>query len=597
MNKKLRVLIIDDSADDTILLVRGLSHGGFEPEFERVETPEAMRAALHQTWDIIISDYAMPHFSGLGALSVLKESGLDLPFILVSGTIGEDLAVQAMKAGAHDYVMKGNLQRLTSAIERELRDVEARREHKRAEEWLKYAAHYDQLTDLPNRNLLYQRLEQTLVSAKSGGKPFALMLMDLDRFKDINDTIGHQAGDSLLQQVGLRLQGVVRKADTVARLGGDEFGVLIPEVDCEAAGLTAMRFLKAFEPPFHIGGINLSVQPSIGIALFPQHGISEDTLMRCADVAMYLAKESGGGYVFYSPERDSYSRDRLALMADLHRAIECNQLFLVYQPKLNLQTGTIIGLEALARWQHPELGTIPPDRFIMLAERSGFIKPLTMWGLETALTQSRTWSEGGTHIPISVNLSARTLHDGSFPDQMKVLLENHKTAPEQLELEITESVIMVDPARALEILKRISSMGVALSIDDFGTGYSSLSYLKKLPVNAVKIDKSFVINMTTDQNDAQIVRSTIDLAHNLGLKVIAEGVETLEVWDRLTALGCDEAQGYYMSRPLPASGLTQWMFDSPWGFRNRANRIVNSNGDLVFENGTFPTPTVQETSR
>ncbi len=576
MSKRLRVLIVDDSEDDTESLVRGLTQGGFEPEFERVETPVAMAAALsNQTWDVIISDYSLPHFNGLATLSVLKESGLDIPFILVSGTIGEDVTVLAMKAGADDYMMKGNLQRLTSAIERALRDVEVRREHKRAQEWLKYTAQYDPLTDLPNRNLLYERLEQTL----SSNKAFALMLMDLDRFKEVNDTIGHQAGDSLLQQVGLRLQGVVRKADTVARLGGDEFGVLLSRVDGEAAALTAERLLKAFETPFVIGEIALNMQASIGIALFPQHGADRDALMRYADIAMYLAKGSGGGYAVYSAERDSYSTQRLALMADLHRTIDQKQLFLVYQPKMSLQTGAITGVEALVRWQHPKSGLIPPDQFITLAERSGFIKPLTVWGLEAARSQSRLWSDEGIDVPISVNLSARTLHDGNFPGRVKDLLDSHGVAPEQLELEITESVIMVDPARALDILTRLSHMGIALSIDDFGTGYSSLSYLKKLPVNAVKIDKSFVINMTDDTNDAQIVRSTIDLAHNLGLKVIAEGVESSEVWDRLLALGCDEAQGYYMSRPLPASELTKWMFNSRWRLAN-ANRAMHTNLEL-----------------
>jgi diguanylate cyclase (GGDEF)-like protein len=405
--------------------------------------------------------------------------------------------------------------------------------------------------------------------------------MDLDRFKEINDTIGHQAGDSLLQQVGLRLQGAVRKGDTIARLGGDEFGVLLPGVDREAATLAAVKFLKAFEVPFLIAEIALNVQPSIGMAFFPQHGCDRHALMRCADIAMYLAKESASGYSIYSLERDSYSTERLALMADLHRAIDGKQLFLVYQPKVNLETGAITGVEALARWQHPKNGLIPPDEFIALAERSGFIKSLTMWGLEAASNQSRAWSAGGIDVPISVNLSARTLHDSSFPDRVEQLLKSHRIAPEQLELEITESVIMVDPARALDILKRLNCMGISLSIDDFGTGYSSLSYLKKLPVNAVKIDKSFVMHMTQDQNDAQIVRSTIDLAHNLGLKVIAEGVESQEVWDRLRALGCDQAQGYYMSRPLRAADLTQWLTESPWG-RAEMNRTMDFNTNLLI---------------
>ena len=582
MGKQLRALIVDASQDATLLLLHGLAHGGYEVEFERVETAEAMASAISgRTWDVVISEYTMPQFSGLEALSVLKRSGLDLPFILVSDTIGEAVAVEAIKAGAHDYVVKSQLERLTIAIERELRDIEVRKSRKRAEEWLKYTAQYDPLTDLPNRNLLYDRLEQTLVSARSKSAPFALMVMDLDRFKEINDTIGHQAGDSLLQQVGLRLQGAVRKGDTIARLGGDEFGVLLPGVDREAATLAAVKFLKAFEVPFLIAEIALNVQPSIGMAFFPQHGCDRHALMRCADIAMYLAKESASGYSIYSLERDSYSTERLALMADLHRAIDGKQLFLVYQPKVNLETGAITGVEALARWQHPKNGLIPPDEFIALAERSGFIKSLTMWGLEAASNQSRAWSAGGIDVPISVNLSARTLHDSSFPDRVEQLLKSHRIAPEQLELEITESVIMVDPARALDILKRLNCMGISLSIDDFGTGYSSLSYLKKLPVNAVKIDKSFVMHMTQDQNDAQIVRSTIDLAHNLGLKVIAEGVESQEVWDRLRALGCDQAQGYYMSRPLRAADLTQWLTESPWG-RAEMNRTMDFNTNLLI---------------
>jgi diguanylate cyclase (GGDEF)-like protein len=569
MSKVLRVLIIDDSEDDTLLLLRQLSQEGFEPEFERVETPEAMVAALSdKSWDIVISDYAMPHFSGLRALSVLKQSGLDLPFILVSGTIGEGLAVEAMKAGANDYVMKGNLQRLTTAIERELREVDVRKERNQAQEWLKYLARYDPLTDLPNRNLLYERLEEEIISHRRDRKSLALMLMDLDAFKEINDTMGHQAGDLLLQEVGRRLQGTLRKHDTVARLGGDEFGVLLTGVTEDSASFAAGKLLKALERPFVIGDLTVDVRASIGIVFFPKHGDDRDTLLRRADVAMYLAKQSANSYVIYSPERDSYSPERLGLMAELHRAIDQKQLFLVYQPKIDLVTGTTIGVEALVRWQHPKLGLIPPDQFIPMAERTGFIKLLTMWGLQTALDQSRTWLKQEFRVPVSVNLSARILHDGHFHDRVAELLDSHGIGAEQLELEITESVIMADPAHALDILTRISRMGVALSIDDFGTGYSSLAYLKKLPVNAVKIDKSFVIQMTADQNDAQIVRSTIDLAHNLGLKVIAEGVENREVWDRLLELGCDEAQGYYMSRPLPAADMAKWFSDSPWGVAN-----------------------------
>jgi len=388
--------------------------------------------------------------------------------------------------------------------------------------------------------------------------------MDLDHFKEVNDTIGHQAGDFLLQQVGLRLQSELHKGETVARLGGDEFAVLLPGFDRKTAKSAAKRILAAFERPFIVGEIRLTVRTSIGIALCPEHGSERDVLMRYADVAMYIAKQSASGYALYSAERDLYSTERLALMADLYHAIDQNQFFLAYQPKLNLKTGAVTGVEALARWQHPERGLIPPDQFIALAERSGFIQSLTMWGLESSLAQSRCWRQMSLPVPISVNLSARTLHDESFPESVKSLLETHQLPPEIIEIEITESAMMLEPARALDILTRLNRMGISLSIDDFGTGYSSLSYLKKLPVNAVKIDKSFVINMAADKNDEQIVRSTIELAHNLGFKVIAEGVENRAVWDRLYELGCDEAQGYYMSRPLPAPEMTQWLNKSEW---------------------------------
>lgn len=568
MPRKLRVLLIEDSENEALLLLSGLRRGGFEPQFQRVQTLAEMSAALQaQVWDIVISDYTLTHFSGLDALSALKESGRDIPFILVSGILGEEVAVEAMKAGAHDYVLKSHLQRLVTAIERELREAERRRDSKRVEEELRYLANFDPLTDLPNRNLYYERLEHALQLATRSQTSLALILLDLNEFKEINDTMGHQTGDLLLKQLGPRIKAALRECDMVARLGGDEFAVLLPGANEEDATLAANKILRSLEAPFVIGDLTLDAQASLGLALYPQHGIDKDALMRRADIAMYLAKQSASGYAIYSSERDSYSPERLTLMAELRRAIDNDQLFLAYQPKIDLGTGRAIGLEALARWRHHERGMIPPDQFIALAERTGLIKSVTFWALNAALAQGRAWREQGLAIPISVNLSARNLHDVNLPDQIAKLLKTHGAEPEQLELEITESTIMADPARAFNILTRINRMGVALFIDDFGTGYSSLGYLKKLPARAVKVDKSFVLNMTEDENDAMIVRSIIDLAHNLRLKVIAEGVENQEIWDRLATLGCDAAQGYYMSRPLPASEMTEWLLESQWGLR------------------------------
>lgn len=434
---------------------------------------------------------------------------------------------------------------------------------------LEYQALHDSLTDLPNRTLLYDRLQQAILSGHRQNRLLALLLMDLDRFKDVNDTLGHHYGDTLLQQVGQRLRGALRESDTVARLGGDEFAILLSALaDVKDVVLVAGKILQALEAPFILEGHILDIGASIGIALFPDHGEYADLLIQRADVAMYLAKEAGGGYAVYSSEQDQNSPRRLALRGELRHAIENGDLFLLYQPKIKLQTSHVIGVEALVRWRHPRLGIIPPDQFITLAEHTGLIKPLTLWVLNAALSQCAQWRQAGLELSVAVNLSARNLQDPQVPDQIRDLLETWKVDPSQLELEITESVIMADPARAMEILTRLSGMGVRLSIDDFGTGYSSLGYLKKLPVDEIKIDKSFVKEMATDGDDTVIVRSIIDLAHNLGLQVIAEGVEDQETWDALVILGSDAAQGYFMSRPIPADELTRWLRDSPWHLKS-----------------------------
>lgn len=564
MGKLLRALIVEDSQDDAELLLQKLRRGGYKPTFERVATPEAMRAALNrQTWDIVFADHSMPHFNGTTALALLKEKGLDLPFIFMSGTIGEDVAVAAMKAGANDYIMKGNLKRLVPAVERELREADVRKERKRVEETIQHMAYYDPLTDLPNRTLFHDRLQQAIFTAQRENKSVALLLIDLDRFKEINDTLGHYCGDLVLQQMGPRLRGVLRECDTIARFAGDEFAMVLPSTNSEGATQVAQKILKVLEPPFKIENLPIVVEASIGIALCPDHSTNADNLIQRADVAMYVAKEAGSGYAVYIPNRDQRSPPRLALMGELRHAIDHGQLFLHYQPKIDLRTGRVAGVEALVRWQHPEYGFIPPDDFIAPAERTGLIKPLTLWVLHTALRQCRAWHQVEFPISMSVNLSARNLQDPEFSDQIAGLLENSGVAPTDLELEITESAIMSGPGHAMGILTRLRQMGIGLSIDDFGTGYSSLGHLKKLPVDEIKIDKSFVKDMVMDGDDAVIVRSTIDLAHHLGLKVVAEGVESREIFERLVELGCDAAQGYYMSRPLPADELAHWLSEKP----------------------------------
>ena len=561
--------MIEDSEDDALLVVRELKRADYDPIIKRVETPAAMNKALtDQAWDIVLCDYEMPKFNASDALALIQKSGLDLPLIIVSGTVGEDLTVAAMKNGAQDYVLKNDLTRLVPAVEREIREVKVRREREQAERTIKYLAFYDPLTALPNRIQLLERLQTAIVDGRQGKHPVALLLVDLDRFKDINDTLGHHHGDILLYQVGSRLKRVLFEPDFVSRLGGDEFAVLLPRLAAAGHITTVIqKIMKALEAPFAIENLPIAVEASIGVALYPDHGADAEMLFQRADVAMYEAKRTGSGYAVYATELDRHSPRRLALMGALRQAIEQNQLRLHYQPKVSLTTGRTIGVEALVRWQHPEYGFISPDQFIGPAEQTGLIGPLTQWVLNTAMSDDQAWCRAGKPLAMSINLSARNLHDSRLPGQLAELMRACGGSPQRLELEITESAIMTDPVRAMEILLKVHETGVRFSIDDFGTGYSSLAYLKKLPVDAIKIDKAFVINMVKDPNDAVIVRSTVELGHNMGIKVGAEGVENKETYQRLVELGCDDAQGYYMGRPLPFDDLNRWLDESPWGIK------------------------------
>lgn len=735
MGRTLQVLIVEDSEDDTALLLHELKRGSFEPTYERVDSLDGMTSAIdRQTWDIVFADYTMPRFTAITALTLLKERGLDLPFIIVSHSMGEDTAVAAIKAGARDCIIKGDLKRLIPAIERELRDAEDRRERKQAEKSLKilarqqaivveigrlaltgversqlmkevvaliaqnleveychilellpegdglllragvgwkkglvgnvtvetgetetgyslltrkpvivedlqtetrfnaltllhdhgvvsgmsvlipgqnrlfgvlgayttrrrrftqddinflqavanllassinheqseerirFLAYHDALTQLPNRTLFYDRLQQGILAAIRESKTLALLILDLDRFKEINDTMGHHNGDLLLKQVGSRLWDLLRESDSVARLGGDEFAVLLPDVSYEGAISIAQKALTLLQGPYTIEGENIDVQVSIGIALFPQHGEDAGTLMRHADMAMYVTKPVGHGYSVYSPEQFQQKPRRLALMRELRYAIEREEFLLHYQPKIDLRTKRVIGAEALVRWQHPLAGLIPPDQFIPLAERSGLIKPLTQWVINTALRQCQGWHSAGKEISIAVNLSVTNWQDPELPDQVSRRLQACGVTPGWLELEITENRMMENPAHIAEVLKRLGNVSV-IALDAFGTGYSWLSHLKKMPINMIKIDKSFIMDMMADENNTELVISIITLAHKLGLKVVAQGVENKETLDQLAALDCDAAQGYFMAPPLTPQEFTQWIGESPYGLK------------------------------
>jgi diguanylate cyclase (GGDEF)-like protein len=411
--------------------------------------------------------------------------------------------------------------------------------------------------------MLHERLQLALALAQQERKPMSLLLMDLDRFKDINDTLGHQNGDHLLRDMADRLKQALPEASLIARLGGDEFAVLLA-AGAEAAGQTARRLLAALRQPLELGGLTLDMGVSLGIAVAPDHATDATMLIQRADVAMYLAKATESGLAFYAPERDHYSPQRLALMGELRQAIKDDRLVLYYQPKCDLKTGTTTGVEALIRWQHPREGLLSPTQFVPMAEQTGLIKPMTLWALQEALRQGRAWHQEGLDLTLAVNLSARNLLDPVLPEVIDDLLKDSGMAPEHLNLEITESILMAEPERSLTVLTRLRHMGIRLSVDDFGTGYSSLAYLKRLPVHELKIDKAFVMGLMRDRHDAAIVRATVDLGHDLGLLVVAEGVEDKQSWQGLGALGCDMAQGYFLSRPLPAAALLQWITHHSW---------------------------------
>jgi diguanylate cyclase (GGDEF)-like protein len=562
---QLRVLVIEDSEDDTELMLRELRRGNYDLIHTRVETPEAMQNELTtRTWDMVISDFSMPHFNAFAALDLLHRTQQDIPFIIVSGTIGEDRAVTAMRLGAHDYILKGNLKRLMPAVERELREAHNRQQRREADATIRRLAYTDTVTGLPNRIRFRELLQEAIVIAQREQHSIVLLLMDLNHFKDVNDTLGHDRGDSLLQQVGMRLRSAVFPSDIVARLGGDEFGILLRLAVSDDVRYVIKKLHECLQVPFMIDGVPIVVETSIGVAFLPEHADDADTLLQRADIAMYRAKQLAIDYALYTPESNPHSPAKLGLMAELRDAIEQHQLMLHFQPKLELKSGYIIGTEALLRWQHPRLEIILPDQFIVTAEQTGLITPLTHWVLIDALTHCQQAYRAGIKLRMSVNLSARSLHDPRLPRMIEEALNATQARPEQLMLEVTESAIVLDPKHAEENLSALSQMGVGLSIDDFGTGYTSLSSIKRLPVNEIKIDKSFVTNMLTDKQDEMIVRTVIEFGHNFGLTVVAEGVETKEVLDALAALDCDEVQGYFISQPLAYEPLKNWLSTCPY---------------------------------
>jgi len=686
----LRLVVVEDSEADVALVLRELTRGGFEPDLTHVDEANALRAALAGgDFDLVISDYSLPGFSGLAALRLLRETRLDVPFILVSGTIGEDIAVEAMRAGASDYLMKGQLQRLVPAVQRELKEAKDRAAHRKAqktvlalekaveslpvgvtitgtdgrilytnpaeghlhgyephellgrearilvppelcksltpdqmrnlrtwkretvnvrkdgtsfpaqlisdvikdgsgdplgivticediterklaEEQLFRHAFYDVLTGLPNRKLFSDRLGRAVERAKRRDDyRFAVLFLDIDRFKLVNDSFGHGVGDELLIAIARRLEHCLRPGDSVARRGGDEFTILVEDIrDAGGATQVAERIQAELTAPFQLDGQEVFTATSIGIAMGGAPHQRPEDLLRDADTAMYRAKALGKArYEVFDSAMHEHAVSILQLETDMRRAIERGDIAVYYEPIVSLQTGTITGLEALARWQHPQRGLVLPEQFIPLAEETGLIVPLGRHVLREACRQLRSlheWLDGGEpRLTVSVNLSASQLGQADLLDQIDQVVLESGVDPACLKLEITESVIMANAEAATTTLLKLKDRGIQIRLDDFGTGYSSLSYLQRLPVDTLKIDRSFVSRMGAAGEKAEIIGSIVTLARSLGMEVMAEGVETAYQLARLRELTCDSAQGWFFSKPCPPGDIQSLIASRP----------------------------------
>lgn len=564
---RLRILVVDDDEDDFVVTRDLLSEiGGRTIETDWASTySDGLRSLCANSHDVYLLDYRLGEKNGVELLKEAVAEGCCKPVILLTGQGDRELDLQAMEAGASDYLVKGQID--ASLLERSIRYAIG---HKQSEQQIKQMAYYDHLTNLPNRVLFQERLRQGISLAHRYERTSVVLFLDLDNFKRINDTLGHRVGDMLLQGVAERLRDSVRKSDaitrtrsddpdaTIARIGGDEFILLLTEINQpEDAARVAQRIIEGLNRPFVLDGNEVVVTASIGIALFPDDGEDMDTLLKNADIAMYHAKEQGrNGYQFYRNSMNAAALEKLKLENDLRRALVRNEFTLFFQPEIDVQDGSLEGLEALIRWNHPERGLVGPLEFIPVAEDSGLILPIGEWVLRAACRQNREWQDAGLPaVPVSVNLSGHQFRQKNFVDVVRGALMESRLEPQHLILEITESVLMKDTAASMETLEELRAMGVRLAVDDFGTGYSSLSYLKRFPIHSLKIDRSFIKEVAVNADDAAIVTAIIVMGHSLKLAVVAEGVEKKEHADILRTQGCDHMQGYFISKPMPAADV------------------------------------------
>ncbi len=567
-NKKASILIIDDEE-----LVRSLLAEVLDGAYQcrtACSAEEALTALAGTTFDLVVSDIDMGGMSGLELVPRVHSMSPDTVVLMISGNQDIETAIEAMRAGAFDYITKPiDLRHVEAAVERALAQCRLLKERRRYKEQLERLlkertaqvdrlAYYDTVTDLPNRTLFEDRLTQAVAIARSSGQTLGVLFISVDQFKKVNDTLGHVPGDGLLREFAERLKRCITETDTVARFGSDEFALLQTQIDGTKDVVETIGSLsQVLKFSFDLKGQELFATASVGVSLYPFDGQDSQTLLKNAAAALYKAKTLGGAnYQFYTADIHAMASRRLALETNLRRAIHNEEFMIHYQPRVSVDSLQISGVEALVRWQHPQLGLISPGEFIPLAEDTGLIVPIGEWVLRNACLQNRRWQDQGfSPIHVAVNISARQFHEQDVTETVIRILDESGLAPEYLDLELTESSIMKNADSAADVLNRLKEMGVNIAIDDFGTGYSSLASLKRLPIDALKIDQSFVRDVTTDPDDAALVMAIITLAHNLRLKVIAEGVETEEQLSFLHLLRCDEIQGYVFSKPLPAEAI------------------------------------------
>ena len=566
-NEVIKILLIDDDEDDYVVTRDLLSEAkNLKHTLDWISSyDEAVKIICDNNYDVYLLDYRLGEHTGIDILQEASCHGCRSPFILLTGEGDHETDIKAMKAGAADYLVKGEIS--APLMERSIRYAI---ERNRTKERIYHMAFYDSLTGLPNRVLFQDRLKLALASAERHRHMAAVLFLDIDNFKRINDTLGHFMGDKLLKEVAGRLSATMRRCDSVtkdvpdlfARLGGDEFTVLLNMInEVDDAAKVAHRITETISIPFKLDGYEIYITSSIGIAVYPGDGKDINSLLKNADAAMYYAKEHGKNhYQYYKESMNAAALERLTLENELRRALEREELFLHYQPQVNVRTGAITGVEALVRWQHPARGVVPPSEFIPLAEETGLIIPMSDWVLKTACMQSKAWMEEGYDMaPISINLSSQQFQQKDFIETLSRTLSESGVSPQDIILEITESTIMQTTESSFAVLHELTEMGMRLTIDDFGTGYSSLGYLKRFPIYAIKIDRSFIREISTDPDDAAIAKAIISMAHSLKLNVVAEGVETIEQLKFLHDHESDEVQGFLFSRPVPPEEISVFL--------------------------------------